>query len=728
MERILGAKKNKKKTLFLICSFLVSSLALVISTYAWFARNFIGFEEHYYVEPVTVSLNGNFSTPDNPTSTDMGLLVPGDEYELTMEVENHSSNNAYTYSVSFSLVNHAGVTDAELAPAIEVYEMDRNNEYSYVGMLDKIAGTALVQSDSIHIGALGGEEIDTIKYKFVYSYGAGERYDGLSFSLNAYVSADFIADLESYSEYYINSVAKLENSSYESFINGKIIKITSNNAIETIGSTPYEVFQLDRDIVFDGYKVSFDLNGHILDLNGHTITVSYNEQSGVATSDIARIFDSEKALSTSAIVDTSVAQTGQMIYNITDGFVFVESEYKANTFINTQSFSTTALINYIDNKIDNLSASVLSDSDTFPLFNDIEYYFENNSISGMSFSFVNTDYIQLGTYISGATVNSPTEDYSYNLISTSATITAPFELTITYPTSQTTILSGNLIINGNGAEALANAALARLPNVISESIFLKQYDAYYNAHYQWYISNDSLLSDEGVYLPNGYASIDSYDDQTIQISLQVESNGSQYNTHDHPKTVTIKILTPQERINRCVYNSSISTVAVKIDAGASVSGTLNMVLAGTSTAVDVTIGDTISQVADKIAAKTYTGWTTSVSLTNDSNHATVTFTPSTASTNTSGNSYLDVMSTGVVAQTRSSVNLDSIVLEEAGDTYSLGLANYEATSMGLVGISYAINTQDNTYGSDTQYYVKINTGETSNLFDDVIQVLHKPAY
>ncbi len=520
----------KNRSLFFLFISFMMILIFSTLTYAYFLYVKEGNEQVIKVETIVLSVNDNVDV-NHINSKNVRLEKPGDYYEFQVKVANVGIT-AYLYEMVFNISEND-----ELPRAIELH-LKQDGEYQFVCMLSDIAD---YENDYNNI--LSGSEYDIYYFKFVYSAGAGEYYQGQEFTLQIDVIATMILEedlISQYGIYYITSLASLKST------------IKSLNETPVTFTTP--VLRLLSNVTLDAdleikQKISLDFNNKKIDLNGHDIIFDYGDTS---TPLKAKFYDSlsrfsGKTSSADVLVDTA-AEKGKVKISVENGFMEIDKLFADSSLIEITNYDYDAMIDYIKELISIEEKKNLSTK--LDISKNIEYYIVKELV-------VYNLSTEMKKYITVDNV------YNFKINQTPYTNLKEIDFTIVCTDSSATnnksesINNRFVVVLGTGAQSLADNAINNIPDTIDSSLFLKVYDPAYNAYYTWLTDNLNLIDGNGVYLRNGYEIFDHYGYENVTIRVMVEQNGM---TSYAEKIVKVNILNAiycTELINPNIYDTII---------------------------------------------------------------------------------------------------------------------------------------------------------------------------
>lgn len=515
-------KINRKKILFILMATMVFIFPIGIAL-GYIVNIISGWNSQIKVGEIRFLLNDE--KIGNEKTINLDKLIIGDMYNLDLEakVDSNASTGAVKYNLAFQ-------AEGELTRAIEVYLL-QEDQMVYQCMLDQFISNSL--SDF-----LGPRDAKTYNYRLVLSRGAGdEYYVGKNVTLTVSATAEILSSNNPECPYYyISSGSDLYNLSKQLDISNRTIVFMSDIEIE--------------DNILFTTKVGIDLNGHILNLNNHTITFQWAD--GYVENQVMGIYNrySYTSTITNYIKKTpnTAENTAKIILNIQNDFMYIDEKlYNDYQFI--EYGKTGTLYNFSANAFNKelLRQLVISTSKTYRKVNNdiidfsknLNYYFMNSSIAGIGATGENANILEYGRRGAGKFTIDPAYDDVITRI-----ITVQFSTSINGTASS---FSGSFKFLGTSNASLAQYYLSLIPNNIKSSYFLSTYDTLTKTNLNWRSSNPLLFSKAGIYLPQGIDVLSSWQDQTIYIGVTLDQNGEQLFLD---KEITIEVYNAKERTDK----------------------------------------------------------------------------------------------------------------------------------------------------------------------------------
>ncbi len=516
----------QKKVIFTIIILLIVCALLAVGvTFAYYRFGESGWSQTISATSVVFKLNGK--PVETVTSYDLGLVSRGKEADLDFEVSikasaSQGSAASFFLSISFD-ENNADAN--ELARAVEVYAY-QNGAYEYIGMLDNmdgISGTLMVNTEQ------------NFYYKFVYSPSASDYYDGKSFSLILSASSSVNSGENDY--YFVSSYAGLMRAaSAGAALSGKTLVLTNNVTLSS---------DLENDgVVNFNYPVSLDINGKTLSLGqGTSINFTYD------TASRPSVINSNPS-------HGSIVGEGRVVYNCptaaAQGDVVSIQDSLSDSYsrITVNNASFTAAAQLMQEKLHKFSDRVIMVGDTVDFTQNLKYYFSEVYGAARVYSIVPP---RIGGVDDESIIEKLDNTYTaYRvnpLYNEELTLTQHLNFALYTAAGSSATLKAHLTVRGTAMSAVAASLLAGIPDTVSGSLYLAGRDAVSNSTVTW-ITTGNLLNSNGVFLPEGYADLDSWQDETMRIGVIVYCAGVSYSDY---KTVTIRKLTAKQRTD-LVYN------------------------------------------------------------------------------------------------------------------------------------------------------------------------------
>lgn len=516
--RSIPPKKLKYIAASVILSLVI--IAGIITAVAYSIR-LKGWEQNISVQSFTFSMN-DLAT-GTITSNDMRLLAHGQEADFTLKVEakgyaTHRFSVPYTIDLSFDTTDASGNA---LARATEVYSFE-NGEYKYLCMLNEFI-TAGVEIS----GSTGINGPTYHRYRLVYSPAAGSYYEGKSFTITAL--AEYTNPVYDSSNYYIYSVNDVINAA--TYINGYDPADNDGAALPALTLVLLHDVTLTQNVTFNE-KIGIDLNGHVLNTGAYSLAISYDDSYTDSTSDWYSLFIGDSTGGGSV-------GGGGITVTASNDIIPVDDSFADDAKIQTGTFSSTALASHVADAFAKACETPLSGSAaSFEFAPRLKRYLLNYSIVT---NLADTSVL--------SALNTTTGDFTVNA---SLDRTMPSANYIQFSVAGVSI-SGTLDILGTGAYAIAQNIIDSIPDVITSSLFFPAADSSSLAHITWVTSDKSLITADGVFLPDGYESFSDWTNRSVTIGIIVEVPGQDKYTAVIDRE--IGILTPAER-TRIIYDYS----------------------------------------------------------------------------------------------------------------------------------------------------------------------------
>ena len=531
MTGTVGTKlRNLTKKQFkyiLIFGILILVLLIASISYAVYASRIAGWQQDIYIQSFSFTLNGNNIGTDNKGTINnengtLNLIAKGQEadFNLAVEARGYATgkfNIPYTINLTLD-----STQNNDLAKAVEVYQFT-DGEYVFVSMLDEFLSTdsvtltngTTVTGKQIN-GKTGINGVKSLKYKLVYSLGAGEFYEEKGFSI--YAEAYYTKPEYTNTEYYVYTANDIKEAAYSDTDNVTVVLL---NDIE-----------LSENITFSR-KVGFDLNGHTLSTGSYSIRIDYADT--YTQNDIPYFLKIDDSSGMGTVTGSGI------IINSPNDILLVSDAYKDKSFILISSFSQDSFATHAQLQLSALCEKPIKGTTTSIDFTKgLKKYITGPTALAVT----DTDVI---SSVSGGvcTIN-------INLLGVNS-FTNVYYIQFT---SYTTTISGELTILGNNAYSVANRIIANIPQVIHSSVFLPVYDSEAKANITWITTNPDMLTTDGVFLQNGYESFPDWTNQMLELGVIVEVNGERYAA---AFTREICILTAEER-TRLLYDYASMTL------------------------------------------------------------------------------------------------------------------------------------------------------------------------
>lgn len=508
----MKSRKNMIIISFVTIFLLIASIGIGIFAYYSLTDN--GWGQKIVTTNVKFKVNGQ-TIIDDATSYDLGLLERGDSAEVALEVvTSASANNSVFTQYNINLSTQVQDTEnQDLAKAIEVYKYI-DGQYRFVSTLSEL---------DIISNVLPANATDYLYYKFVYSPTASNYFEDKDFTLR------LNADAEVYSGHTDRIIVNNATSFVDAISNGQ-------NEGSTLTLTS-DITLSSQDNLIINHPINIDLAGNTLKLDGVSLTMNVANAT-------ARIQNSSPE-SCNIVIENG----GQINYILNNALVLIDdSMQEFYSIINVQDIRGAEQANFdklileIERQLEEVSGDVKFKNDLIDFTQGLKYYF------------LSPDEIAPKASISIPTNNIvvPKNDATYQIPGVYEEIMTKTQM-LSFMITQSSLIkyvNVGLTIRGNSDVAITQYWLEQVPDVISSSVYFASHDNSTNSTLTWITDNDDVLSNYGIYLPNGYLNLDSYSDTTVGITLIVNNGQSQFKLH---KEVLVALLTAEQKTNE-LYN------------------------------------------------------------------------------------------------------------------------------------------------------------------------------
>ncbi len=503
---------SKKNRLILLCTLAVIILvsSITIGALAYYKITDNGWGQQIVTTSVTFKVNGQ-TIIDDATNYDLGLFERGDSAEVVLEVSTSANiNNSIfvEYSLDFTTTDTPG---HDLAKAIEVYQYI-DGEYKFFNTLSNISKINKV----VNINS-----VDYLYYKFVYSPTASIYFENSDFSLN----------IEANSKVFLGDTSRVMITDSQTFVKALADEKNSNKTLTLVKDISLDTTLVDAGIVEVKNPINIDLAGHNITLND----------------DFALNFNINNALvkmqnSTPKVGKIIALGEGKVSYNLNNGLVMIDdvlrSSYEniqVNHINGTKEDNFYRLANEVNTQIINKAEEVFYKNDIIDITKGLKYYF---------------DYLS-DQYVLNMVDNPHINKNDDSTLSIKNTYSEILTKTIEYPLTLTNgefskILDLSFTIRGTSPQAIAMFYLEQIPDIISSSVYFPSHDNSTNSTLTWITEDKNILSDYGIYLPNGIMELDSFSNTDLEITVIVSGQGKQSRMS---KTVLVTLMTPEEKTN-----------------------------------------------------------------------------------------------------------------------------------------------------------------------------------
>lgn len=505
---------------------IIAACSTVVAAYYAITKS--GWRQEYIISSLSFSLNGETSKDGvHNISIDKLDVESGFIIDLNVLIEGiMTASYASLYNIDFTLT-----TETALSNVIEVYQYV-DGDYQYVSMLKEFVKNDLS-------GYLGPNDSNSYRYMLVLSNSASSYYwdnsDLAAFDLRINASSRVVSTTDSFPYYYVANSLLSEGDTLS--ILQKLVQSATDIENRTIVLLDDITLNSGENIVFTT-NTGIDLNGHILNLNGGTITFA----STSATRKHVSLIDSK---GTGSIIGNG-ANPSPITINTPNTIMLVEDTFATSGLVTINNASLEAFSEKIGDNIKKYDGILLAhgalptDNVTLDVTNGLGFYITSD------FFTIALDQ-ESKTYFTQTNVNM--EDGSYTLSDIpeyTSTYYLQFACKKVGSLAGAQLVSGPVTIQGYSAMSSAATLLANIPNVISSSVFLPTYEDATGKKYSWITSDYNLLTNDGIFLINGLANLASWQNQLLSIAVIVESNG---NTEVYSKNITIEVMSVEERLD-----------------------------------------------------------------------------------------------------------------------------------------------------------------------------------
>lgn len=515
--------KLKSKILIIISSVMIIASIFVVGVEAFYRFYYQNNGSKLSLVEVVFTVNdSNIKNTSDVVYFSTDEMSQGDGYEITLNYSingTFSSTNAVKYSTFFNgLVGGEDSDGRDLTLGIEVYRFN-SNRYEYLGTLNSLLyenSNKSVLTD--YLGSSG-----TNREKFMLVYGEATKVkDRTAFALQVSTSSEVVTtDSSDFPYYYLSNLGK---NSAESILE----QLPRNNAV--YGRT----IVLMRDIDYHGANIEFDhvvgidLNGHTLNLNGASITITDTaEEETSFISNLGIINSKESGSVVDGIIKLDLTKT------------VLDVELPLTNYVEAPSINFDVFNEIVQNNLNEIASQKrLMNTESNNTFS---YQFD--VLKNLKY------YIKKGT----VTLDASASDFYVSFDSTNYTFKAEgldtsnivYVSVATAYDDQRNIANANLSLYGKSLEDAVDYIKSYIPVTIDGSIYLPQYLPAFNTYVTWVAFDSSLIDGNGTVLPNGYINLDSWVTKNAKLGFILDQSGEIKN--GIIDNITIEILSEEER-------------------------------------------------------------------------------------------------------------------------------------------------------------------------------------
>lgn len=472
-----------KKIIILVISLLATLLTAVGVTFAIIANQNVNRTHQIDIESTNVTFIYNNKTYFDEIGTDNINLDKGVPSDVKLKIEIVGTKKfMVNYRVDFDLeINEQNREKSEmLAKAIEVYVLE-DGHYKSIGDLNDF-------SNYFYSSQMITNYSKEVFLRFIYSKETSTSYDNLAKEGNIRIVTRANAETMDNAEYiYIDE----SNDFKEALLSNNNVTIVLINDIT-----------LNEDLTVSN-RIGIDLNGHNLTLNNN-INISYTQDS----------FDETKR----GLIDSqgtgNLLGTGKITVSTNESYLVSKNISNLRYSISNVNSHLSDLSLTIKSRLKDIEGTYhYPGEDLTYILKDLEYYISYFGLTSEEGVISYNDGIL--KILDSENINITTT-YSYSLRLSGAYI------------------DGNIQLYGNSLEQIALDIKNSIPDTISSTILLKTYDQYRNVYIDWSVQDgldNNLMNNNGIYLPNGKAfmeTIDSLEDTDILFTMKLVKGINHY--------------------------------------------------------------------------------------------------------------------------------------------------------------------------------------------------------